>query len=809
MPLSSWNWNLQSSSKKGFRHDVLLLYHRMLDSGIRPNASTFPSVLRSCADLSSLQLGKAIHAHILASGCHSDQYVASSLVSFYAKCQCIENARQVFDRMPQRSVVSWTALIQGYARTGSSCKAVEMFEWMQREDGIRPNAVTVLSLIPAASLHSHLGDGECIHACVIKLGFESNSLVATSLADMYLKCWAVENAKRVFYGLRDKNEISWLVMVSGLARNGYVGDAVSFVSRMLWDLNLILDSTALVNLIAACADTGDLEHGKWLHAYIIKTGVELDAFVGTALLDMYAKCNSLESAHRAFKEISDPNLVSWNAIMHTYAHLGLVDDVMELFRQLKHDGISPDSITMRSCLLAFASSPTYPRESRLGECFHGHAIKSGHFDSEIAMANSLLDFYAKTGNLKGAEELFSCIEDRRDVISWNCLINGHVLNGFYKEAIMLFCQMETACIAPDTFTLSSILTACASMGEQSFGQCMHSYLLKQGYTYYVTLDSFVGTALVDMYAKCGNVGSAYKVFEEISCRDTATWNAMIAGLGQNGYSSEALALFYRHLKTTGQTSYADSAIATAVSAHGQLACLEGGRSLHGHILRKGLESNVKVANAILSMYSKCGMVEDAESFFRGMSERDTTSWTTMIAGYGISGRVKDSVSLFEEMITKGKAEEGVEPNGVTFLEVLWACCHGGLVKEGWSYFERMRRVHRIEAKLEHYCCVVDLLGRGGYLYEAYVLVRSVAAKMDAAVWGALLGACRIYGELELGWIAGEELSRAVERHCDYHVLISNAYAADGWWEYAARVRKEAADGWRQKPPGWSRIEVRA
>ncbi|XXG86029.1 hypothetical protein AAC387_Pa11g1013 [Persea americana] len=779
----------------------------MLEAGVRPNASTFPSVVGSCANLLNPQLGEETHAHILRFGCESDPYVASSLVHMYAKCHRIYSARKVLDRMPERSVVSWTCLIQCYAQVGRSAEAVEMFEQMQLRDGLRPNSITLVSLIPAC-LNS--GDGECVHACVIKLGMDSDSLVATSLLDMYLKCGAVGVAEEIFHGLHDKNEITWFAMVAGLARNGHVGDAVSLVGRMLWDSKIILDSTALVNLISACADGRDLEHGIWLHTYVMKVGVRLDAFIGTALLNMYVKCGFLELAQHVFVEISDPSLVSWNAIMHPYARMGFLEDVMGQFWQLRQAGFSPDSVTLRNCLLALSKSSTYQRASKLGECFHGILIRYGFFDSEIATANSLLGFYAKIGDLKSAEAVFSCVNGRRDTISWNCLISGYVQNGSSKEAFLLFCQMQSAGMVPDSFTLSSILAACACSGEYSFGQGIHAYLMRrQGYTHHLLWDSFVGTALVDMYAKCGDVQSAYKVFKEIHVGQTATWNAMITGFGQNGYASEALDLFYNYVNDMGVSFSFESATATAISACSQFGCLEGGRSLHCFALRKGLESYIEVGNAILSMYSKCGMVQDAELYFKRMAQRDTASWTSMIAGYGINGRVRDAVSTFEEMIMKTmESDEEVKPNWITFVEVLWACSHGGLVKEGWGYFEKMGRVYGIKTEPEHCCCMVDLLGRAGYLYEAYVLIRSMKVKADAAVWGSLLNACRVYGELELGQIAWEELLRAQGTDSDHGVLLSNAYAEVGWWESVAGVRKKLSMAGWSKAPGWSQIKIR-
>ncbi|KAG9443449.1 hypothetical protein H6P81_014789 [Aristolochia fimbriata] len=800
-----WNQNLQSYFKQGFYEKVVNLYRQLRRDGFSPNASTFPSVIGSCTSLSHLRVGEQIHACVLQVGCESDQYVVSSLINMYVKSQKIEIAQALFEETSKRNVASWTALIQGYSRFGRSRQAFEMFHWMQQEDGIRPNGVTIVSLIPACA---HLGDGEAIHGYAIKMGLELDSLVATSLVDMYLKFGVVRSGTQVFHGLEDKNEVSWFVLVSGLSRNGFIDYAISIIGTMLSEMNMIIDSTSLINLVSACASLGDLKHGMWAHTYIIKTGVGMDSFLGTALLNMYAKCGHLGHSHRLFKELPELTLVSWNAIMHSHARLGCLEDVIIMFQQLIQAGFTPDSVTVRSCLLALVSSSCYQRKSLLGECFHSLSMKYGFLDAEIETCNAVMDFYVKTGNLKDAEELFFWIGDRRDTVSWNCLMNGYAQNGYVKNSLVLFSQMQVEQVQTDCFTLSIVLSACACIGHQSLGEFIHGVLMKQGYFYFVAKDPFVVTALVDMYSKCGDVGSAYRVFSEMHIRDTATWNAMAAGFGLNGCFREVIALFYDYLQVSKrQCPVSEFAVGTVVSACASLGSLEGGRCLHGFVLKNGLEVDPNVGNAVLNMYSKCGVLRDAELYFNQMEVKDTASWTTMISGYGMNGKVNDAVALFEKM-----TEKKIGANRITFLELLGACSHGGLVKEGWRYFQEMSSIYNIEPQREHFCCVVDLLGRAGHLYEAYLLIRSMKAPPDAAIWGALLSACSIYGELELAQIASLELSRVdMSKQSSYFVLQSNAYAAGEFWEKAARVREHATIDsitGRKKPTGWSHIEIR-
>ncbi|ERN04324.1 pentatricopeptide repeat-containing protein At3g12770 isoform X1 [Amborella trichopoda] len=812
-----WNRLLQYHSAIGSHQQVLQLYAEMMRSrtspSLAPNASTFPSIFRACAYLPSsslplrLQLGRAIHAHVFRFTAQSDMYVGSSLIHFYASCCKMKGAHRVFDTMPHRNIVLWTALIQGHAQSGegrrSNNNAIDMFNRMMRsEDGIRPNTVSMLSVLPTCG---RLMECESLHAFAIRSGLDSDSMVGASLTNTYLKYSSIVQALRFFHSLPDKNQASWLVMICGLAQCGLLSDAFSLVTTMLGSTNWDLDSTAIVTLLSASKDKGALEHGRWVHKYVIKAGFAQDVFVGTSLVDMYAKFGFLGFARHVFDHIREKSLVLWNAILYSYAREGLTYEVLKLFKDMRfREGLAPDSITVRSLLLG--SSCRRGAAIWLGESIHGFIFKGG-FHSEVATVNCLLDFYAKAERLRAMEALFAAMDEReRDAVSWNCVIHGYAQSGRGEKVLKLFSTMCSTAIDPDHFTLSSVLHACAAMGDLLHGQCVHTHMIARGYIY----NAITRTSLLNMYAKCGAISSAYQLFYEMHVRDTISLNAIISGFYQNGFATEALSLFHNHL--TNSSLIVDAmpdyvTLALAISACAQLGSLRVGMCLHSYILRNGFEGNITLGNAIISMYAKCGAIEHAERVFkRSMAtfERDLTSWTAMIAGYGMHGRVQEALSLFREM----QAE--VRPNAVTYLELICACSHGGLVDEGLACFRSMRREHGLLPGAEHYACLVDMLGRAGRMWEAYELIRddlsssSSRGKVDGAVWGALMGACRIYGEVALGEAAAAEAMRLEPGNGGYGVLLSNIYSGVGRWEEAAEIRGRV--GFMERRPGWSCIQ---
>lgn len=308
------------------------------------------------------------------------------------------------------------------------------------------------------------------------------------------------------------------------------------------------------------------------------------------------------------------------------------------------------------------------------------------------------------------------------------------------------------------------------------------------------------TAMITGYAKRGKVEEARVLFDEMEERDIVCWNVMIDGYGQHGRPNEALVLFRRMLARNMRPN--DVTVVAVLSACRQLGALESGRWVHSYMESSGIRMNVHVGSALVDMYCKCGSLEDAQSVFDKIKDKDDVLWNSMIVGYAMHGFSHEALQLFNEMHRRR-----VHPTDITFIGVLSACAHAGLVSEGWDFFNSMKDEYRIEPKIEHYGCMVNLLGRAGRLEEAYELVKGMRIEPDSVIWGTLLGACRLHGKVNLG----EEIVKFLVEHnlanSGTYILLSNIYAAIGDWDGVARVRTMMKDSGVQKEPGCSSIEV--
>eukprot|EP01018_Ginkgo_biloba_P003195 Gb_11222 [translate_table: standard] len=429
-----------------------------------------------------------------------------------------------------------------------------------------------------------------------------------------------------------------------------------------------------------------------------------------------------------------------------------------------------------------------------GKRVHAHMIETG-FEPDVYLATKLVVMYVKCGSPIDALQVFDKMP-ARNLVSWTAMIGGYAQLGHGKEAWMLFHLMKREGIKPNQFTFGSVLKACATASGLEQGKQVHTCSIKTGFESNV----FVSCALIDMYAKGGSLVSAGKVFDEIPELNVVSWNAMIAGYVKHGQSNQALQIF-RQMQLGGFK--ADQAtFASVLDTCSGLAALEPGKQIHAHIFRCGFESNVVVGNALVDMYAKCGSIEYARHVFDKMHQRDVVSWSAMIAGYGRHGRGKEAVKAFEQM-----QWAGVKPDHITFVALLAACSHAGLADEGWYYFDSMRRDHYITPTAEHYACIVDLLGRAGHLDKAHDLINKMPFEPDAAVWGALLGACRVQVNLELAKIAAEQLFKLEPHVAGSYVALSNIYAVAGRWEEVNKVRKMMKDRRVKKEPGCSWMDV--
>eukprot|EP01018_Ginkgo_biloba_P007785 Gb_19828 [translate_table: standard] len=425
---------------------------------------------------------------------------------------------------------------------------------------------------------------------------------------------------------------------------------------------------------------------------------------------------------------------------------------------------------------------------------HAHMLRSGT-DQNVFLGTKLVTMYAKNGNLVDARLVFDHMPER-NVFSWNTMIGGYARDGHCEETLRMYFEMRRAGIQPDNFTFPFVLKACTSLSALQGGRDIHHHIVRTGFE----SDVFVGACLVDMYAKCGSIEDARQVFDKMSRRDVVSWTVMIGGYVQNGRAHEALTLFHE-MQLSGMTPDKVTMV-SMISACAHLGALQQGKWIHDCVSRSGFESDIIVGSALIDMYCKCGSVDIARQVFDKMSKRNVVSWSAMIAGYGMHGHGEDALALFNQM-----QETDMKPNHITFVSVLSACSHAGLVEEGWRYFNCMDRDYCITPGVKHYTCMVDLLGRAGHLEEAQNFIKKMPLPPDAGVWGALLGACRIHCNIELGEDVAERLFKLEPENAGYYVLLSNIYAAAGRWNDIAKVRAMMTDRGLKKTPGRSWIEV--
>ncbi|CAM6025997.1 unnamed protein product [Sphagnum balticum] len=465
---------------------------------------------------------------------------------------------------------------------------------------------------------------------------------------------------------------------------------------------------------------------------------------------------------------------------------------MELFQQMQCRNVIPDSLTFVRVLNACASL----RALDEGKHAHLQIIKSG-CESNIYVGNSLIDMYAKCGSMEDAWRVFNRMPIR-DVVSWNAMILGHKKCGQGQNALELFRQMQREGVQPDSVTFVGVLNACASVVELEEGRHIHEQIIQRG----CESDVFVGNSLVDMYAKCGSIEDAWRVFNKMhSTCDLVSWNVMISGYVKCGQGQKALKLFQQMQKEGVQPGRVT--FVAVLNACASILALEEGRCAHEQIIQRGCESDVFVGNSLIDMYAKCGSIADAENVFNKMPTRNVVSWSAMILGFVKFGQGQRALALYQEM-----QQEGVEPNAVTFMGVLNASCsHAGLVHEGLHYFDSMGSVHGICAMVEHYACMVDLLGRAGHLHKAEDLIKTMPCEPNVGVWNALLGACRIHGDVEMGERVVKRVLELDPADAAGYVLLSNIYAAAGKWDLSASVQQLRKERGVKKQPGCTWIEV--
>lgn len=754
-----------------------------------PTSVSYSKLLSNCCQTKSLIPGLEIHASITKSGLLNDTKLRNHLVNLYSKCGVFGYARKLVDESPEPDLVSWSALVSGYVQHGFGEEALLAFQGMHLL-GLRCNEFTLPSVLKACSITKGLMLGKQVHGLVMVTGFESDVFVANTLVVMYAKCGELVDSRRLFDLMPERNVVSWNTLFSCYVQSDIFEEALGLFQEMILR-GISPDEYSLSSILNACTGMGDINQGKRIHGDLIKRGYDSDTFSANALVDMYAKGGDLQNSMAVFEEIAKPDIVAWNAIIAGCVLHEYHDWALKLLRRMRNSGTFPNMFTLSSALKACAGLGL----EKLGRQLHSILLNMDT-KSDPFVSVGLIDMYCKSGLLEEAKVVYSLMP-QKDLVALNAMIAGLSQNGEEVEALCLCRDMYKDGIELNETTMCAILNSTASLQAVNICKQVHALFVKSG----LQSDVYVLNSLIDSYGKCENVEDACKVFEECPFGDLASFTSMITSYAQCGKGEEALKLY---IKMQDIELKPDPFVCSSLlNACANLSAYEQGKQIHVHILKFGFMSDAFAGNSLVNMYSKCGNVDDAGRAFSKIRDRGIVSWSAMIGGLAQHGHGKEALNLFNEML-----KNGISPNHVTLVSVLYACNHAGLVTEAKKYFESMKELFGIEQTQEHYACMIDLLGRAGKLDEAMDLVNKMPFEANASVWGALLGAARIHKNIELGRRASEMLFTLQPEKSGTHVLLANIYASNGMWDEVAKVRRRMKESNVKKEPGISWMEVR-
>lgn len=679
--------------------------------------------LRNCKTINEV---KQLHCDITKKGLSHRPSTVTRLISTCAEMgtfQSLDYARKAFnlfleDEETKGLLFMYNSLIRGYASAGLSDEAISLYVQMVAQ-GILPDKFTFPFALSACSKIGAFCEGVQLHGWLVKMGLEEDAFIGNSLIHFYAECGDLDYGRKVFDGMLERNIVSWTSLICGYCRRHMPKEAVSLFFEMV-AAGIKPNSVTMVCVISACAKLKDLALSERVCAYIEESGLKVNTLMVNALVDMYMKCGATDAAKRLFDECVEKSLVLYNTILSNYVRQGLASEAVSVMGEMLQQGPRPDKVTMLSAISACAQLG----DSLSGKCCHGYVLRNG-LEGWDTISNAMIDMYMKCGQQEMACRIFDNMLNRT-VVSWNSLISGFIRSGDMK--------------------------------------------------------------------------SAWKMFNEMPNSDLVSWNTMIGALVQESKFEEAIELF-RVMQTEGIKGDRVTMVEVA-SACGYLGALDLAKWTHAYIEKNEINCDMRLGTALVDMFARCGDPQSAMTVFNTMARRDVSAWTAAIGAMAMEGNGEGALELFDDML-----RQGVKPDEVVFVAVLTACSHVGRLEQGRDIFMSMQPVHGISPHIVHYGCMVDLLGRAGRLEEAVDLVKSMPMEPNDVIWGTLLAACRTHKNVEMAAYAAEQISKLTTQRTGIHVLLSNIYASAGKWDDVAKVRLQLKEKGIQKIPGSSSIEI--
>ncbi|CAL5409936.1 unnamed protein product [Camellia sinensis] len=528
--LPHWFWRIKESSSNGNWQEVFTLYRDTRKTGVQfTDPSLFPPIFKACLFL-SFKHGESVHACLVKQGLESFSSIGNSVLDFYVKSQALNSSVAVFDCMRSRDSVSWNIMINGHLGQGAVKEGLWLF-LQARVAGFEPNNATLVLVIQACRSLKAIYEGMKIHGYIVTSGFWVITSVQNSLLNMYADI-EMEAAQKLFDEMFSRDLISWSVMIGAYVQSEEAEVAFRLFREMVTKNEIEMDGQIMVHVIKACIHLGEISIGRLVHGFVIRRGFVYDSFVGNSLIDMYSKCNDIESALKSFREMPRRNVVSWNSLLSGFVSNDKYLEALLLFDSMWKAGIDADGVTLVNLLQTCKHllDPIHLKS------IHLIIIRRGYEVNDLVM-NSLIDAYAKCNLITLAWSLFNQMK-RRDTVTWSTMIAGFTHCGMPDEAIAVFQEMNQVQNKPNVITVLNLLEACSISADLKRSQSAHGIAIRRG----MEADVAVGTAILDMYSKCGAIEASERVFDQIPKKNVVSWSAMIAAYGMNGLPHYALAL---------------------------------------------------------------------------------------------------------------------------------------------------------------------------------------------------------------------------------------------------------------------------
>ncbi|KAJ3708836.1 hypothetical protein LUZ61_012541 [Rhynchospora tenuis] len=607
----------------------------------------------------------------------------------------------------------------------------------------------------------------------------------------YAKSGCIKEARELFHAVKDRNfnVVSWTIMIGMLSDAGCLSEALSLFQKMQY-LGIAPDCVTILKVLSLCTDSNASVLALQIHTRIIKSAFGCNLTILNTLIDAYCKCGLTELAFAVFEEIEQRDSVTYNALLSGYFKEGNYLNAFALFKHMLKTCTCPTDFTFSSIL----NSATGLADPGVGAQLHCQIIKS-NFTWDVYINNSLLDFYSKINYVHHTRKLFDEML-AKDHVSYNVMISSYSRNGLAKQALELFQEMQLLSIDHKDYPYPSLLSVAGSLSNRDLGKQIHARVVLLG----MASSNLTSNGLINMYSTCGYLSCADLIFRQYTDKSTTSWTAFITGCVQNGLYEEALKLFGEMRKTGLDPD--TSTFCIVLKACSSLALISLGEQLHSCILRSGYLSSVFAGSSLVDTYAKCGLLEYAKKMFDEMIEKNIVSWNALICAYAQNGKGKKAIEMFERMVTLG-----LKPESVSFLSVLNACSHSGLVEEGLNYFNSMTSIYNITPRKDHYACIIYMLGRVGRFDKVEQLLDQIPFEPDPIIWSSILNSCKIHGNYELGKIAADKLFCLEPKDAGHFVIMSNIYAKNGKWDEVARIKKLMRDRGIKKEPAYSWVEI--